>query len=85
MKQLLANLGISGSVLVITEEAPTRTWSRAGSNLKQVWTLPSDLVNANDVLKRQTILITVGAIRRIAELCQAPRYRARRAASEVEE
>ena len=84
MKQVLENLNISGSVLVVTEEAQQNV-ARAGGNLKQVWTLPSDLVNANDVLKRQTVLITVGAIRRISELCQAPRYRARRAASEVTE
>ena len=84
MKQVLENLDISGSVLVVTEEAQQNV-ARAGGNLKQVWTLPSDLVNANDVLKRQTVLITVGAIRRIAELCSAPRYRSRRAASEVAE
>ncbi len=84
MKQVLENLNVSGSVLVVTEEAQQNV-ARAGGNLKQVWTLPSDLVNANDVLKRQTIVITVGAIRRIAELCRAPRYRARRAASEVAE
>ena len=80
MKQLLANLGISGSVLVITEAADQDV-VRAGSNLKQVWTLPSDLVNANDVLKRATVLVEVGGIRRIAELCTAPRFRARAAAS----
>lgn len=84
MKRLLENLRIDGSALVVTEEAQQNV-VRAGGNLKQVWTLPSDLVNANDVLKRQTVLITVGAIRRIAELCVAPRYRARRAASEVAE
>ena len=84
LKQALENLNISGSVLVVTEEAQQNV-ARAGGNLKQVWTLPSDLVNANDVLKRQTVLITVGAIQRIAELCQAPRHRARRAASEVAE
>lgn len=80
MKLLLANLGISGSVLVVTDNA-NQNVVRAGSNLKQVWTLPSDLVNANDVLKRNTVLATVGAIRRIAELCAAPNYRTRRSAN----
>ena len=84
MKQVLENLNITGSVLVVTEEAQQNV-ARAGGNLKQVWTLPSDLVNANDVLKRQTLLITVGSVRRIAELCLAPKFRARRAASEVAE
>ncbi len=79
MKRLLNNLGIAGSVLVITEDAQQDV-VRAGSNLKQVWTLPSDLVNANDVLKRQTVLATVGSIRRIAELCTTPAYRARKVA-----
>lgn len=80
MKRLLANLGINGSALVITEDADQDV-VRAGSNLKQVWTLPSDLVNANDVLKRETVLVEVGGIRRIAEICAAPRFRARSAAS----
>lgn len=79
MKRLLNNLGIAGSVLVVTEDAQQDV-VRAGSNLKQVWTLPSDLVNANDVLKRQTVLATVGSIRRIAELCTTPAYRARKVA-----
>ena len=56
---------------------------RAGRNLKQVWTVPSDLANANDVLKRETVLITVDGIRRIAELCTAPRFRARKIAGFV--
>lgn len=84
MKRLLENLQIGGSVLVVTKEAQPNV-VRAGGNLKQVWTLPSDLVNANDVLKRQTVLVTAPALRRIAELCAAPRYRARRAAREVAE
>ena len=84
MKQVLENLNINGSVLVVTADAQQNV-ARAGGNLKQVWTLPSDLVNANDVLKRQTVLITADAITRIAELCTAPRFRARRAASEVAE
>ena len=82
MKRLLEALDISNSVLVVTEESQQGV-ARAGGNLKQVWTLPSDLVNANDVLKRQTVLITAPALRRIAALCVAPRHRARRAASEV--
>ena len=80
MKLLLENLGIRSSVLVVTDSADQNV-VRAGSNLKQVWTLPSDLVNANDVLKRNTVLATVGAIRRIAELCTAPNFRTRRSAN----
>ena len=84
MSALLQSLNLTGSLLVVTRDAD-RNVSRAGGNLKQVWTLPSDLVNANDVIKRQTILITADAVRRIEEICNAPRHRARRAAMEVAE
>ncbi len=80
MKQLLENLRIRGSALVVTGEAQQNV-VRAGGNLKQVWTLPSDLVNANDVLKRETILVTVDGIRRIAAQCTAQRFRARQTAT----
>ena len=80
MKGLLERLNIGGSVLVVTAAAQQNV-ARAGGNLKQVWTLPADLVNANDALKRQTVLITADGIRRIAELSAAPRHRARRAAA----
>ena len=81
MNQLLQSLSLTGSVLIVTRDADQNV-VQAGSNLKQVWTLPSDLVNANDVLKRQTILITVDAMRRIEEICNAPRHRARTIAAE---
>lgn len=79
MKRLLENLGITGSVLVISESADQNV-VRAGSNLKHVWTLPADLVNANDVLKRSTVLVTVDALRRIGDLCTAPKFRDRKSA-----
>ena len=81
MNQLLQSLSLTGSVLIVTRDAD-QSVVQAGSNLKQVWSLPSDLVNANDVLKRQTILITVDAVRRIEEICNAPRHRARTIAAE---
>ena len=84
MKRLLENLRITSSVLVVTGEAQ-QSVARAGGNLKQVWTLPSDLVNANDVLKRETVLTTVDGIRRIAAQCTAPRFRARQTAAASEE
>ena len=80
MKELLERLNIGGSVLVVTAAAQQNV-ARAGGNLKQVWTLPADLVNANEALKRETMLITADGIRRIAELSAAPRHRARRAAA----
>lgn len=85
MSELLGRLNLNdGSVLVVTGDANPNV-ARAGSNLKRVWTLPSDLLNANEVLKRRTLLITLDAVRRVEEICQAPRHRARKAAQEAAE
>ena len=85
MSELLGRLNLNdGSVLVVTGDANPNV-ARAGSNLKRVWTLPSDLLNANEVLKRRTLLITLDAVRRVEEICQSPRHRARKAAQEAAE
>ncbi len=85
MSELLGRLNLrDDSVLVVTREANPDV-ARAGSNLKKVWTLPSDLLNANEALKRRTVLITLDAVRRVEEICQAPRHRARKAAQEAAE
>ena len=85
MTELLGRLNLNdGSVLVVSGDANPNV-ARAGSNLKRVWTLPSDLLNANEVLKRRTVLITLDAVRRVEEICQAPRHRARKAAQEAAE
>lgn len=85
MSELLGRLNLrDDSVLVVTRDANPDV-ARAGSNLKRVWTLPSDLLNANEALKRRTVLITLDAVRRVEEICQAPRHRARKAAQEAAE
>lgn len=85
MTELLGRLNLNdGSVLVVSGGANPNV-ARAGSNLKRVWTLPSDLLNANEVLKRRTVLITLDAVRRVEEICQSPRHRARKAAQEAAE
>ena len=85
MTELLGRLNLNdGSVLVVSGNANPNV-ARVGSNLKRVWTLPSDLLNANEVLKRRTVLITLDAVRRVEEICQAPRHRARKAAQEAAE
>ena len=85
MTELLGRLNLNdGSVLVVSGAANPNV-ARAGSNLKRVWTLPSDLLNANEVLKRRTVLITLDAVRRVEEICQSPRHRARKAAQEAAE
>ena len=85
MTELLGRLNLNdGTVLVVSGNANSNV-ARAGSNLKRVWTLPSDLLNANEVLKRRTVLITLDAVRRVEEICQSPRHRARKAAQEAAE
>ena len=85
MTELLGRLNLNdGTVLVVSGNANPNV-ARAGSNLKRVWTLPSDLLNANEVLKRRTVLITLDAVRRVEEICQSPRHRARKAAQEAAE
>lgn len=63
MVSLVAALGISGSVLVVTEESNTNV-VRAGHNLKQVWTLPVNQLNAHELLRRGTIVITRDALKK---------------------
>ena len=63
MVSLVAALGISGSVLVVTEESDTNV-VRAGHNLKQVWTLPVNQLNAHELLRRGTIVITRDALKK---------------------
>ena len=67
MVDLLGNLGIAGSALVVTLGAQTNV-VRASHNVKKTWTLPVDLLNAHELLKRETLIITVDAVRRAEEL-----------------
>ena len=61
MVSLLGALGISKSVLVVTEDSNTDV-VRSGHNLKQVWTLPVNQLNAHELLHRSTVLITRSAV-----------------------
>ena len=62
MVSLLESLDMKGSVLVVTETSDTNV-VRAGHNLKQVWTLPVNQLNAHEILRRSTILITRDALK----------------------
>ena len=62
MISLLENLRVSGSVLVVTRQ-PEEKVVRAAHNLKKVWTLPVDLLNAKELLGWETVIITVEAAR----------------------
>ena len=60
MVSLLANLGITGSALVVTD-GPDSSVTRGAHNIKGLWTLPLNQLNANDLLKRETLIMTVAA------------------------
>ena len=67
MAALMTSLEIDGSALVVTAN-PEPAVSRAGRNLKQVWSLPVNQVNAHEVLRRATLLITADALKKAEEL-----------------
>jgi large subunit ribosomal protein L4 len=62
MVALLDKLGISGSALVVTRE-PESEVIRAAYNLKNIWTLPVNLLNAHELLRRDTVIMSVAAAR----------------------
>ena len=63
MVSLLDGLGLSTNILVVTESSDANV-ARAGRNLKRVWTLPVNQLNAHELLRRGTVLITVDALKR---------------------
>ncbi len=80
MTNLLGNLGISGSAIIITVDSEEMVF-RAGHNLPKIWTTPVNLLNANDLLSRQTVVMTVDAVRKVEEMWAAPlNHRQRRLA-----
>ena len=62
MVGLLANLGINGSALVVTSGQEDSV-VRAAHNLKKVRTLPVNLLNAQELLDRDTVVMTLDAVR----------------------
>jgi large subunit ribosomal protein L4 len=63
MANLLGSLGISGSALVVTENSEPNV-VQAAHNLKGIWTLPVNQLNAHELLRRETVIMTVSAARR---------------------
>ena len=75
MAELLQKLEISGSALMVTRDAEEKV-VRAAHNLEKVWTLPVTLLNAHELLRRETVIMTVAAARWAEEfLSAAPRRR----------
>jgi len=62
MVELLNSLGISGSALMVTRE-PLHPMIKAAHNLQKVWTLPVALLNAQELLSRETVIMTLEAAR----------------------
>ncbi len=75
MVSLLENLEIEGSALIITRDSDESV-IRAAHNLKKIWTLPVALVNAHELLRRDTVIMTLDAARWAEEfLAGEPRRR----------
>ena len=70
MVQVLSDLGVGGSALIVTQE-PQENVVRSTRNIERVWTLPVRLLNAHELLKRDTVVMTLGAARRAEELWSA--------------
>ena len=71
MSNLLGTLGISGSAIIITVDSEEMVF-RAGHNLPKIWTSPVNLLNANALLSRQTVIMTVDAVHKVEEMWAAP-------------
>jgi len=66
MAQLLANLQVGGSALVITK-ATDKNLVQAAHNLEKIWTLPANQLNAQELLARDLVIMTVEAARWVEE------------------
>ena len=72
MVELLGNLSVSGSALLVTRGSNERVIQSA-HNLQKVWTLPVNLLNAHELLRRETVIMTVEAARWAEQFLAAPR------------
>jgi large subunit ribosomal protein L4 len=64
--EMLAALGLSGSVLLVSKDENVAL-ERAARNLKSVKVLRTAGVNVYDVLKHQHVLLTQDAVQALAE------------------
>ena len=78
MIEILGNLGVTASTLIVTS-GPQENVVRSARNLTKVWTLPVALVNAQQLLNRESVIMTLEAAREAEELwAQAPKRRGAR-------
>ena len=70
MAGLLQKLDVSGSALMVTQDTDVNV-VRASHNLAKVWTLPVTQLNAHELLRRETVIMTVAAARWAEEFLSA--------------
>jgi large subunit ribosomal protein L4 len=59
--RILEALDIKGSTLIVTE-VPDSTLINSARNVPKIWTLPINLLNAGELLKRSNLVITLKAL-----------------------
>ncbi len=84
MIEILASLGANTSTLILTEGAQ-RSVVLSARNLEKVWTLPVPLLNAEELLKRDLVIMTVSAARKAEALWAEERAGLRRRPSSLVE
>lgn len=67
MAQILADLGVDSSALIVTPE-PQEHVIRAARNIQGIKTMPANLLNILDLLSHKMLLMTVSAVKRVEEL-----------------
>jgi len=76
MVSLLQNLNVTGSALVVTKESQEPV-VRSAQNLSNIWTIPVNLLNAHELLRRDMVIMTVEAARWAEENLQLEPQRKR--------
>ena len=61
MVEMLSNLSVTGSCLIITNGSNSNVY-QAGRNVQKVWTCPANLLNANEIINKPTIIIEKEAL-----------------------
>jgi large subunit ribosomal protein L4 len=67
MSDILSSLGAGRSTLIVTDGTATNVVLSA-RNLEKVWTTPVNLLNAEQLLRRDRVVMTVDAARRAEQL-----------------
>lgn len=67
MVQILVDLGVDSSALVVTAE-PEEHVIKSARNIKGIKTMPANLLNVLDILSYKMLLMTVTAVRKVEQL-----------------